>query len=123
MKILNHLLFDAQGKQVSFKATPNKGVRYIPQYLVIHYTAATTAESAISWFMMPIAQASAHLLIGRDGTITQFAPFNVVAWHAGTSIWNGIVGLNKHSIGIELVNAGRLAKAGDKFFVRLIRNK
>lgn len=116
MKILNHLLYDDQGKQVSYKATPNKGAKYVPQYLIMHYTAATTAESAINWFMRSVAQASAHLLIGGDGAITQFAPFNVVAWHAGTSIWNGLIGLNKHSIGIELVNAGRLSKAGDKCF-------
>ncbi|MXV49817.1 N-acetylmuramoyl-L-alanine amidase [Pedobacter sp. HMF7647] len=115
MKISNHLLFDNEGKQVSFKPTPNKGGRYTPQYLVMHYTAATTAESAISWFMTPIAQASAHLLIDRDGTVTQFAAFNIICWHAGKSQWNGLVGMNQFSIGIELVNAGRLQKSGDKW--------
>lgn len=116
MKILNHLLYDTQGKQVSYRPTPNKGGRYTPQYLVIHYTAATTAESSIDWFMHPVARASAHLIIARDGTITQFAPFNIVTWHAGTSQWNGLMGLNKYSIGIELVNAGRLSKSGEKCF-------
>jgi N-acetylmuramoyl-L-alanine amidase len=115
MKISNHLLFDDNGNQVSYKATPNKGSRYVPQYLVMHYTAATTATSAINWFLRPVAQASAHLLIDRDGNITQFAPFNIVTWHAGTSVWNGLIGLNKYAIGIELVNAGRLTKSGEKW--------
>jgi N-acetylmuramoyl-L-alanine amidase len=79
----------------------------------MHYTAATTAASATDWFLRPIAQASAHLLIDKDGAITQFAPFNIITWHAGTSIWHGLIGMNKYSIGIELVNAGRLSKSGE----------
>lgn len=115
MQIKNHLLFDDAGNQITFKPTPNKGGRYTPEYLVMHYTAATTAKSAISWFLTPIAQASAHLVIDRDGTITQFAPFNIVTWHAGVSKWKGLSGLNQFSIGIELVNGGRLSRTGDKW--------
>jgi N-acetylmuramoyl-L-alanine amidase len=65
--------------------------------------------------MNTIAQASAHLLIGRDGSITQFAPFNVVTWHAGKSQWKGLTELNQFAIGIELVNGGRLVRSGDKW--------
>ena len=115
MQIKNHLLFEDDGKQVSFKATPNKGGKYIPQYLVMHYTAATTAASAISWFLNSIAQASAHLVIAPDGAVTQFAPFNIVNWHAGKSQWKGLSGLNQFSIGIELVNGGRLMRSGNKW--------
>ncbi len=112
MKIVNHFLFDNSNKQVDYKPTPNKGGKYIPQYLVMHYTAATQAKGSVSWFLSREAQASAHLIIDRDGSIVQFAPFNTVTWHAGLSSWNGLVGLNKHAIGIELVNGGRLAKSG-----------
>ncbi|GAA3971206.1 hypothetical protein GCM10022246_24620 [Pedobacter ginsengiterrae] len=115
MQIKNHLLIKDDGNAVTFKATPNKGGSLTPQYLVMHYTAATTAGSAISWFLNPNAQASAHLLIDRDGSITQFAPFNVITWHAGKSQWQGLSGLNKYSIGIELVNGGRLTKSGNKW--------
>lgn len=55
MQIKNHLLIKDDGNPVTFKATPNKGGRFIPQYLVMHYTAATTANSAISWFQNPNA--------------------------------------------------------------------
>ena len=115
MEIKNHLLFHDNGKQVTFKPTPNKGGKYTPQYVVIHYTAATTAISAINWFLNPIAQATAHLVIAPDGAVTQFAPFNVVTWHAGKSQWKGLNGLNQFSIGIEIVNGGRLQEKGNKW--------
>ncbi len=114
MQIKNHLLYESDGKQVDFRPTPNKGGKYIPKFLVLHYTAATTAKSAINWLLKPIAQASAHLVIDRDGTTTQLAPFNVITWHAGKSRWNGLEGMNKYTIGIELVNGGRLSKIGEK---------
>lgn len=115
MLIKNHLLFGNDGQQVPFVPIPNKGGKYTPQYLVMHYTAVTAPNGSVSWFKDPTAKASAHLLIDREGHITQFAPFNVVTWHAGVSSWHGINGLNSCSIGIELVNGGRLVKAGDSF--------
>ena len=45
---------------------------------------------------------SAHLLIDRFGTITQFVPFHQRAWHAGRSSWQGRLDCNDFSIGIEL---------------------
>lgn len=48
---------------------------------------------------------SAHALIGRDGTVTQFVPFHGRAWHAGVSSWQGREQCNDYSIGIELEGA------------------
>ena len=45
---------------------------------------------------------SAHCLITRDGSITQYVSFNDKAWHAGVSCFNGIEQCNDFSIGIEL---------------------
>ena len=45
---------------------------------------------------------SAHLLIDRNGKITQFVPFSQRAWHAGTSFFDGRPRCNDFSIGIEL---------------------
>ena len=45
---------------------------------------------------------SAHALIRRDGTITQYVPFGMRAWHAGQSQYQGRAGCNDFSIGIEL---------------------
>ncbi len=45
---------------------------------------------------------SAHLLIRRDGEVTQFVPFSKRAWHAGDSSFEGKNNCNDYSIGIEL---------------------
>ena len=47
-------------------------------------------------------QVSAHLLIERDGKVTQFVNFNERAWHAGASCFDGIENCNDYSLGIEL---------------------
>ncbi|MDP1757291.1 MAG: 1,6-anhydro-N-acetylmuramyl-L-alanine amidase AmpD [Pseudohongiella sp.] len=45
---------------------------------------------------------SAHILIARDGAMTQFVPFNRKAWHAGQSCFAGEENCYDFSIGIEL---------------------
>lgn len=45
---------------------------------------------------------SSHLLITRTGEIIQFVPFNLRAWHAGISSYEGRENCNDFSIGIEL---------------------
>ena len=45
---------------------------------------------------------SSHVLISRDGTLTQYVPFSMRAWHAGASNWCGREACNDYSIGIEL---------------------
>ena len=45
---------------------------------------------------------SAHVLIERDGAVTQFVSFADRAWHAGTSCFEGRSACNDFSIGIEL---------------------
>ena len=103
------------GGGVSFVETPNKGGELTPRYLVMHYTAGKSAKSSINWLTNPDAKASAHIVLGRDGSICQLAPFNVKTWHAGVSHWDGVSGLNSCSIGIEMDNAGPLKKVGDRY--------
>ena len=45
---------------------------------------------------------SSHLLIRRDGRVTQYVGFNERAWHAGRSSFEGRAACNDFSIGIEL---------------------
>ncbi len=45
---------------------------------------------------------SAHFLVARDGTLTQFVATGDRAWHAGVSLWDGRPRCNDFSIGIEL---------------------
>ena len=48
---------------------------------------------------------SSHVLVSRDGTLTQYVPFGQRAWHAGSSHWRGRGSCNDFSIGIELEGA------------------
>lgn len=45
---------------------------------------------------------SAHFFIRRDGSLIQFVPCALRAWHAGVSAWAGRERCNDFSIGIEL---------------------
>jgi AmpD protein len=51
---------------------------------------------------------SSHLLITRDGAVTQYVGFEQRAWHAGTSQFNGRDNCNDFSIGIELEGTDEL---------------
>jgi N-acetylmuramoyl-L-alanine amidase len=115
MKIINHRLHQDDGTPVPFKPSPNFGEAVKPEYLVIHYTAGANAKGAVGWLINPNSKVSAHLVVGRDGSLTQLVPFDRVAWHAGVSQWEGRSGLNAYSIGIELDNAGRLVHKGGEW--------
>jgi len=47
-------------------------------------------------------QVSAHIVINREGRLTQFVSFLDRAWHAGQSSFQGRDNCNDYSIGIEL---------------------
>jgi N-acetylmuramoyl-L-alanine amidase len=110
MIVRTHYLYNDDGTQIEFQKSPNQSTGIYPLYLVIHYTADITLDGAVSWFLNSNANASSHLVIDRDGTIKQMVAFNRRAWHAGVSTWGHLEGLNRYSIGIELVNAGKLTK-------------
>ena len=115
MKITDHRLFKDDDAPYPFVGSPNSSGDLTHEYLVMHYTAGRSAEESIKWLANAAAKASAHRVIGRDGSITQLVPFNIKAWHAGISSWEGRSGLNSYSIGIELDNAGRLTRHGSKW--------
>lgn len=115
MKLSNHRLIEDDGSPIKFHETPNHGGSLKPELLVVHFTAGRGVNNTVSWLMNPAAKASAHVVIGEDGTIVQLVPFNVVAWHAGISEWNGRKRVNDFSIGIELSNPGNLKRTGTKW--------
>jgi N-acetyl-anhydromuramoyl-L-alanine amidase len=99
-----------------FDARP-KGVA--PELIVVHGISLPAGEFGGPWIDhlfagdLPVdahpsfrdtesLRVSAHSLIRRDGSITQYVPFGMRAWHAGQSQYQGRSGCNDFSIGIEL---------------------
>jgi len=52
---------------------------------------------------------SAHFLIARDGSLTQFVGCGERAWHAGESVFEGRTRCNDFSLGVELEGTDTLA--------------
>lgn len=114
MKVQGNLLVkENDAERIKFLPTDNKSAPVHPLYLIMHYTAGVSLEGAVNWFLQPQAKASAHFVVDRDGSIVQMVELDKRAWHAGESSWGSLQGMNQFSIGIELVNAGKLARRGD----------
>lgn len=103
---------------------PIPGGSHMPtrRFLVIHYTEGWSGKSSIEFWKTREAQgASAHIVIDRDGTVTQCRPFDVTCGHAGVSRWTDPItdiaynSLNSCSIGIELANSGTMRRMPDVF--------
>ena len=111
MKVSGAFLAADDGTPVPFVRSPNQSNGIDPRFLILHYTGGLTAPGSIEWFRNPAAAASAHLVIDRSGAITQMVGFNKRAWHAGKSAWKNLNGMNRFSIGIEIVNLGKLKRS------------
>lgn len=96
-----------------FKESPNQSGGFRPKGICVHYTAGMTLDRAVRTLTNKRRRASAHLVIGRDGEITQLVGFDRKAWHAGKSLPEQG---NKDLFGIELVNAGWLTFTGGRYF-------
>lgn len=60
-------------------------------------------------------QVSSHLLIERNGALTQFVSLADRAWHAGASSFEGVSNCNDYSIGIELEGCDDIAYTGEQY--------
>lgn len=100
--------------------------------LVIHFTAAGSGKGSADYFSKvevtwtengvqksAKVQASAHLVVDRDGTTYQCVNFADRAWHAGpATLWNGKpipTNANDFTIGIEIANWGQLTPTATGF--------
>jgi len=114
MEIRDHILY---GDDVKFQKSPNHSGVFNQgdlDMVVLHYTVGP-ADAAVRHLTNPSTKASAHLVVDRDGSVTQLVPFNTISWHAGSSTWKNRTGINKYSIGIEMANYGPLTKSGDVY--------
>jgi AmpD protein len=76
--------------------------RYGGPWIDRFFTNSLPAEADPYFATIQHLRVSSHVLIARDGTLTQYVPFSMRAWHAGASNWCGREACNDFSIGIEL---------------------
>lgn len=105
-----------------FIPSPNQDERppgCVPELIVVHGISLPPGEFGGPWIerlftnsleaaahpyfeQIRDLRVSSHVLIRRDGSLLQFVPFDMRAWHAGQSCWRGRERCNDFSIGIEL---------------------
>lgn len=82
-----------------------------PQIVVLHDTASRLEpRRAADYLADNSRKVSAHFVIELDGSLVQLVPVNRRANHAGKSSYHGQTGCNHFSVGIEIVNPGRLTR-------------
>ena len=76
--------------------------------LILHYTGMPTGTGALARLTDVASGVSCHYLVWEEGRVTQLVAEAARAWHAGRSSWAGEDDMNSVSIGIEIVNRGRI---------------
>jgi hypothetical protein len=107
------LLACKNGVPIAAVTTPNTGGALAEVKLIVFHSTDTEGLASTMRVMQdPQRSLSAHLLIDRDGTVVQMVRFDRIAWHAGKSHWGKYDFLNSRSIGVQMVNLGRLSASG-----------
>jgi N-acetylmuramoyl-L-alanine amidase len=74
------------------------------RWIVLHADASPSERATLDWICSPQSAVSYHLLVHRDGTVTRCVPDDRAAWACGKSAWQGVQGLNRHSLSIAFAN-------------------
>ena len=107
------------GRQVLSPHRDPRPAGQAPELLVVHGISLPPGEFGGPWIdrlfcgdlpaeahpgFVAIAglRVSAHALVRRDGSVSQYVPFHERAWHAGVSEFRGRPACNDFSVGIEL---------------------
>ena len=98
---------------VGYTPATHMGGGITPSLVILHDTASSLSEgSAADYLQDNDAKVSVHFVIELNGKLRQLVPINRRANHAGASSYHGRKGCNGFSIGIELVNPGKMRAAG-----------
>lgn len=105
MKIVDGWIDTATEIDYGNKSMDRQGYR--PTHIVLHGTAGgTNSEAIANYFKTSDVDASAHIIIGTDGEITQGISMDVASWANGvidqpTMPWPASVNPNLYTISIE----------------------
>lgn len=87
------------------------GSKIRPTIVVLHDTASRLKHgAAASYLAANNAKVSVQFVIERNGALVQQVPVDRRANHAGQSKYHGREGCNAFSIGIEIVNPGKMTR-------------
>jgi AmpD protein len=79
------------------------------------FTGNLPADAHASFAEVAPLRVSAHVVIRRDGAVTQYVPIDARAWHAGQSTYQGREACNDFSVGIELEGADHVPYAEPQY--------
>lgn len=109
MKFSNHKIVEGG----TYRAARKFGGKITPTVVVLHDTAGRLDQgNSADYLQTSPSGTSVQFVIERNGSIEQQVPLNRRAGHAGRSEYHGVKGVNNFSIGIEIVNPGRMTKSG-----------
>lgn len=87
--------------------------------IILHHIMMGEFQKNVDFLASKESNVSAHYVLGVEGSLTQLVALDRKAWHSGISKY--VLGgqmrndLNHCTIGIEIVNPGRMTKKGDKY--------
>jgi N-acetylmuramoyl-L-alanine amidase len=100
---------------VDFAQANHVGGKITPILVVLHDTAGRLDFDGVARYLRDNKpKVSVHFVIGVEGELQQQVPVDRRANHAGKSTYHGQKRCNNFSIGIELVNPGRMIKISNK---------
>lgn len=105
MKLKNHRI-----EGVDYHAARLIGPAITPTIVILHDTAGRLDPFSSRDYLATSDKVSVHFVVERDGTVSQLVPTNRRAAHAGRSHYHGRENCNDFSIGIEIVNPGKLTR-------------
>ncbi|MGR3479377.1 N-acetylmuramoyl-L-alanine amidase [Salipiger marinus] len=110
MRIVGHRV-----EGLEFLQAHHMGGEITPEIVVLHDTAGRLEKGNSAAYLASDnpGKVSVHFVVERDGTVTQLVPTNRRANHAGQSSFHGRDWCNGWSIGIEIVNPGKMTGQAD----------
>lgn len=105
MRLENHKITG-----IPFRAAHHTGGVIVPTIVILHDTAGRLEKGNSAAYLASDnpGKVSVQFVVERDGAAEQQVPTNRRANHAGQSSYHGRKWCNEFSIGIELVNPGRM---------------
>lgn len=110
MQIKDHLIVG-----IPYEPARWQGREITPEIVVVHDTASRIIRgNAARYLQNNDRNVSVHFVVERDGSIVQQVPVNRKANHAGKSHYHGREYCNGFSVGIEIVNPGKMQRGGGR---------